>query len=117
VIWKGGRILIARRQDDRMLGGLWEFPGGKQRKGESLAQTVAREVLEETGLHVRVGEPIVKVRHAYSHFRITLTAFRCAWLAGIARPHAAAALKWIPPSRLTAYPFPRAHRRIAERIA
>jgi A/G-specific adenine glycosylase len=116
VVWKKGKILIARRREEQMLGGLWEFPGGKQRKGEPLARTVVREILEETGLHVRVGDPIVTVKHAYSHFRITLTAFRCAWLAGGARPRAAAALKWISPSRLSAYPFPRANRRIAELV-
>jgi A/G-specific adenine glycosylase len=114
VIWKRGRILIARRQEAGMLGGLWEFPGGKQEKGETLQQTAAREIHEETGLTVRVGEVMTEVKHAYSHFRITLTAFRCAWVSGTARPKSSTALKWISPSALTAYPFPRANRKIAE---
>ena len=114
VVWKGGRILIARRAEDRMLGGLWEFPGGKQVRGETLEQTVLREVAEETGLQVAVTGRYATVKHSYSHFRMTLTAYRCEWRAGTARPKSAVELRWIPPARLADYPMPRAIRRIAE---
>jgi len=117
VVWKAGRILIARRHDDQMLGGLWEFPGGKQRAGESLQQTARREVREETGLRVRVGEAYATVRHAYSHFRITLTAFRCEWMSGQPKPRTSVELKWIAPDELGRYPFPRANRRIGDLVA
>lgn len=116
VVWKRGRILIARRREDQMLGGLWEFPGGKQQPGETPAETVVREVREETGLAVRVGDPYATVRHAYSHFRITLTAFRCEWISGRARPRASAELKWVLPADLAQYPFPRANRRIGDLV-
>ena len=116
VVWKAGRILIARRREDQMLGGLWEFPGGKQAARESLEQTVRREIKEETGLRVRVGEPYATVRHAYSHFRITLTAFRCEWIAGRACPRTAVELKWIKPGDLRQYPFPRANRRVGDLV-
>ena len=76
-----------------------------------------REIREETGLTVRVGEPLITVKHAYSHFRITLTAFRCAWVKGTPQPNASTALKWISPTELPAYPFPRANRKIAELLA
>lgn len=117
VIWKAGRLLIARRREDQMLGGLWEFPGGKQLPGEPLAETARREILEETGLRVRVGEPYPVVRHAYSHFRITLTAFHCEWISGRPRPRASTELKWIAPGELHDYPFPRANRRIGDLVA
>lgn len=117
VVWKRGRILIARRHESQMLGGLWEFPGGKQRAGEPLARTVEREILEETGMTVRAGDPFATVKHAYSHFRITMTAFHCKWMHGRARPRASAALKWIEPAALHEYPFPRANRRIAQHLA
>ena len=116
VVWKAGRILIARRRDDQMLGGLWEFPGGKRHPGESLEQTVRREIKEETRLSVRVGEPYATVRHAYSHFRITLTAFRCKLITGRPSPRTAAELKWIDPADLQQYPFPRANRRIGDLV-
>ena len=114
VVWKRGRILIARRAEDQMLGGLWEFPGGKQERGETLEQTVIREIAEETGLQVTVTGRYATVKHAYSHFRITLTAYRCEWRSGTARPKSAVELRWIPPARLTDFPMPRANRRIAE---
>ncbi len=116
VICKKGRILIARRAEKQMLGGLWEFPGGKQKKGETLAQTAVREIQEETGLKVRVGKPYATVKQAYSHFKITMTAFRCGWLSGRPVPKASVELKWIPPADLTNYPMPCANRRIAEAI-
>ena len=96
-----------------MLGGLWEFPGGKREGNESLAQTAAREIREETGLTVAVDKPYLTLQHAYSHFRITLTAFRCRWLTGRAVPHSSTALRWIKADELSHYPMPRANRRIA----
>jgi A/G-specific adenine glycosylase len=116
VVRRRGRLLLARRRDDQMLGGLWEFPGGKREPGETLAQCAARELREETGLRVRAGQPYPAVEHAYSHFRITLTAFRCAAPAGRARPRSAAELKWIPPGDLPRYPMPKANRTIARAI-
>lgn len=117
VIWKRGRILIARRRYDQMLGGLWEFPGGKREKREPLGRTVAREIREETGLEVRVGDVAAVVKHAYSHFRITLTVFRCEWVSGTARPRTSAELKWIWPRELKRYPMPRANRKIVDAVA
>lgn len=116
VIWKKGRLLISRRHENQMLGGLWEFPGGKREQGETLADTAKREILEETGLQVRVGPAIATVKHAYSHFKITLTAFRCEWVSGRACPKTSVELKWISPSALIDYPMPRANRRITEAI-
>ena len=114
VIWKRGRLLIARRHERQMLGGLWEFPGGKPLRGESLRRAARREIREETGLDVIVGCAYATIRHAYSHFSITMTAFCCDWVAGRARPKAASELKWIAPAQLKAYPLPRANRRIAD---
>ncbi len=116
VIWKRGKILIARRGEKQMLGGLWEFPGGKLEKGETPERAAAREIREETGLTVGVGAPVATVKHTYSHFKITMTAFRCEWVSGRARPKASVELKWIAPAELTDYPMPRANRRIAEVI-
>jgi A/G-specific adenine glycosylase len=114
VVWKKGRLLIARRHETQMLGGLWEFPGGKRLKGEPLSQTVQREVWEETGIRCDVETPYVTVKHAYSHFKITMTAFKCQWRSGRALPKAAAELKWIRPEALVDYPMPNANRRVVE---
>jgi A/G-specific adenine glycosylase len=116
IIWKDGKILIGRRRQDRMLGGLWEFPGGKQKLGESLAETVYREVAEETGLQVRVDHPYCKVNHAYTHFKITLTAFCCEWTTGDAKPLTTDELCWAGLRELDAYPFPKANTKVLEAV-
>ena len=116
VIRKRGRVLIGRRRQDAMLGGLWEFPGGKVEPGESLPDAVRREVAEEVGIEVAVGDEIAAVNHAYSHFSITLHAFACRHLAGRAKPLACDACKWVPLDDLDTYAFPRANTRIIEII-
>ncbi|MBN1816210.1 MAG: A/G-specific adenine glycosylase [Sedimentisphaerales bacterium] len=112
VIWKQGRILIDRRNADGLLGGMWEFPGGKKKKGESLRQTVTREVWEEVGLEIDVQKKITAVPHAYSHFRICLHAFHCQWTSGKARPLGCDKVRWIWPSQLKQYAFPAANQKI-----
>ena len=111
-----GKLLITKRPLDVMLGGLWEFPGGKRRRGESLEAALRREVREETGLDVQVGEHAVSVKHAYSHFRVTLHAFWCACPRGRVRPVKCDAFKWVRPDDLAGYPFPAGSVRIIEAL-
>jgi len=68
-------FLIAQRPLKGMLGGLWEFPGGKQETGETLSACLRREIQEELALDISVAEPITIVKHAFTHFKITLHAF------------------------------------------
>jgi A/G-specific adenine glycosylase len=116
VVWKRDKLLIARRKDEAMLGGLWEFPGGHREKRESLEACVAREVREELGIEVAVAEKFAEVEHAYSHFSITLHAFHCRWVSGRPRAIGCAAWKWIEPSELNQYAFPKANRVVIEKI-
>ena len=95
-----------------MLGGLWEFPGGKQEKGEKPADTVVREVLEEMNLAVRVVSLACTIRHAYSHFRITMTAFRAVPVGDPAAAHCDRPMAWVPWDRLGEYPFPKANHKV-----
>jgi A/G-specific adenine glycosylase len=116
IIWKRGKILIAKRFARDLLGGLWEFPGGHQEKKESLAQCVRREVREELGITVTVEEEFAVIDHAYSHFRITLHAFHCRWRRGHPRALGCAACKWVAPRELSQYAFPAANRRVIEKL-
>jgi A/G-specific adenine glycosylase len=112
IIEHEGRVLIARRGEEQMLGGLWEFPGGKQERGERLVDTVVREVREEVNLAVRVVSEACSIRHAYSHFRITLTAFHCLPLGDSSTAHCDRPLAWVPWERLDDYPFPKANHKV-----
>lgn len=117
VIWNDDRqILIQQRPADGMLGGLWEFPGGKQEPGESIPDTIAREIQEELDLTVRVDHEIMTVQHAYSHFRITLHAWHCTYQDGIPQPRAAQAWHWVSPDQLSRYAFPKANKTVLERV-
>ncbi|GAB5535794.1 MAG: A/G-specific adenine glycosylase [Rubricoccaceae bacterium] len=111
-----GRLLIQRRPEDAMLGGLWEFPGGKSEPGETLPDACRREIHEETGLDVQVGEEVARVKHAYSHFRITMHAFDCTPVGGELTSDTGEPQRWVPASELEAYAFPRANRRILEQL-
>jgi A/G-specific adenine glycosylase len=83
IIWReDGRLLIAQRPLDGLLGGLWEFPGGKQEEGETLPETLRREIGEELAIDIEVGELLTVVKHAYTHFRITLYAYQARYLSG-----------------------------------
>jgi len=110
------RILIGRRKPQAMLGGLWEFPGGKVEPGESPAEAVRREVREEVGIEIAVGDEIAVVNHAYSHFRITLHAFVCRHVSGRVRPLECTACRWVRLDELDAWAMPRANRKIIEAL-
>ncbi|MCL4489113.1 MAG: A/G-specific adenine glycosylase [Chloroflexi bacterium] len=116
IIWKGDEILIAQRFARDLLGGLWEFPGGHRERGESLAECVRREVREELGVRVAVGAEFAVVDHGYSHFSITLHAFRCRYVSGNPRALGCAAFKWVRPRNLSRYAFPAANRKIIQRM-
>jgi len=109
-------VLIAQRREGGLLGGLWEFPGGKREPGESLRRCCAREIAEEVGLRVRVGRKLMTIRHAYSHFRITMHVFECRVRGGSARALGCQKVRWVRCRQLSRYPFPAANRRILEAL-
>ncbi len=77
VIQRADKVLIAQRPQKGLLGGLWEFPGGKQKPNEDLISCLHREISEELGVDIRVGESLGTYNHAYTHFRVTLHAYLC----------------------------------------
>ena len=111
-----GRILIVRRPENGLLGGLWKFPGGEKGKNETLKEALMKRILEETGLRVRVEKKVTSVRHAYTHFRITLHAFRCSMDLSQIQEAKNPYMQWAPFSRLKDYPISKADRMIIEAL-
>lgn len=117
VIQRDQQVLITQRPSNGLLGGLWEFPGGKLQLGEDLATCLQREIREELGVEIRVGAPFGEYRHAYTHFRVTLHAFLCRLCDGTA-PRAVQVqdLRWVSPNELADYPMGKIDRQIAQRL-
>lgn len=77
VVQRGDRFLVQPRRGDPAMAGLWELPGGKREPGEDPRAALAREVAEETGLTVRVGDLVCAVCHDYPDRRVSIAAYRC----------------------------------------
>ncbi len=110
------KVLIALRPDDAMLGGMWEFPGGKQEKDEKMEETVRRELNEELDIKVSITKPFMKLDHAYSHFKITMHAYLCELVDGDPKPKNSQEIRWISIDQLADYPFPKANRKLTEKL-
>jgi mutator protein MutT len=95
-----------------MLGGLWEFPGGKRRPGEELSACLQREIMEELAIEIQVKELLVRVQHSFTHFNMTLYAFDCLWLSGKPQCLGCTDLRWVELHELDAFPFPVADQKI-----
>ncbi len=108
-IKKNGRYLLGKRPPKGLLGGLWEFPGGKLERGESHGAAVIREVKEELGITVQPGALVASVDHAYSHFRVTLNVYACRHVSGTPSANAHTELKWVRPSEFKKLAFPKAN--------
>jgi A/G-specific adenine glycosylase len=106
VIWReDSRLLIAQRPLDGLLGGLWEFPGGKLENGETAPQALRREIREELVMEIAVERPLQPIKHAYTHFRITLHPFHARWLSGEPQHIGVADHAWVALADLERYPF------------
>ena len=116
VIERDGRILIARRPAASHLGGLWEFPGGKRRVGESAEAALAREIREELDAAVAVGELLDTVDWTYPEKTVRLRFFRCA-LDGEARAAEGQEIAWVRPAELRDYEFPPADAALVDRLS
>ncbi|HEY9627516.1 MAG TPA: A/G-specific adenine glycosylase [Coleofasciculaceae cyanobacterium] len=117
VIWnEQGNILIDRRPQAGLLGGLWEFPGGKIEPGETVEDCIKREIREELGIEITVGDRLITIAHAYTHFRVTLNVHHCRYLSGEPRPIACDEVRWVTLAELEQFPFPAANVQIIQAL-
>jgi A/G-specific adenine glycosylase len=113
-----GRLLIQRRPDEGQLAGLWEFPGGKYEEDadDSMEAACRREIREELGVDIDIEEPFYTLKHAYTHFKITLHAFRCRITDGAPTAREDQPMTWVTLDELEDYAFPRANGKLIEEL-
>jgi len=112
LVFRNSKLLITQRPVKAHLGGLWEFPGGKREPDETFEQCLAREIREELGVKISVGELFESVTHAYPEKTVHLKFFRCRLLGGEPQPLGCQAVKWAGKSELADYEFPAADARL-----
>lgn len=116
VVFKKDRVLITRRKPSGLLGGLWEFPGGKIQKGESPEAACIREIKEEVNLVIAVDSHLSRVRHAYTHFKIVMDVFCCSFVSGRVRLNGPVDHRWISLKKLNDFPFPKANHKFFDEL-
>lgn len=117
IVWRDERtFLVARRKQEGMLGGLWEFPGGKIEAGESVAACIQRELLEELGVQVEVGAAFLKVKHSYTHFHLRMTVHHCRWQGDPPQCLDCADFRWVGLAECADLPFSRADLKVLEAL-
>ncbi|MEC4891435.1 MAG: 8-oxo-dGTP diphosphatase MutT [Oscillatoria sp. PMC 1051.18] len=107
-----GQILIDRRRASGLMGGLWEFPGGKVEAGETVRECIQREILEELAIEVEVGEHLITIDYTYSEFSITLIVHICRHQSGIPQPIESSEIRWVSVEQLDRFAFPEANQYI-----
>jgi len=113
---EAGRYLITRRRKGTHLEGLWEFPGGKRERDETLEQSLGRELTEELGAVFTVGERVETVRWAYPEKTVVLHFFRCRVAAGTIAPQEGQHMEWVAPDHLPRFEFPPADAALLARL-
>jgi mutator protein MutT len=116
LIFRDGKLLITQRHAKSHLGGLWEFPGGKREPGETFEQCLIREIREELGVEISVGELFEEVSHDYPEKSVRLKFFICKLISGEPQPLDCAAMKWIEKTELANFEFPAADAQLLEKL-
>lgn len=117
VIWnEQGKILIDRRRREGLMGGLWEFPGGKLEPGETVQDCIKREIQEELAIKVEIGDHLITIDHTYSQFHVTLNVYHCRHESGEPQPIECDEIRWVTVDELPSYEFPIANLQIIEAL-
>ena len=108
LIWHKNRFIISQRNTNKLLGGLWELPGGKRKNTETALQCLKREIKEELDIEIMKIQLIGMIKHQYSHMKLSITLFECKYKSGDAKPLASQKIKWINYNHKKEFAFPRA---------
>jgi len=116
LVFSDGKLLITQRLADAHLGGLWEFPGGKREADETFEACLSRELREELGIEVAVGELVESLTHAYSEKTVRIKFYRCRLEKHEPQTLGCAAFKWVTAAELKDFAFPAADSRLLDKL-
>ena len=116
MIWKNNQFIISKRPQNKLLGNLWELPGGKIKKHETKIECLEREIREELDIKICNIIEIGIIQHQYSHMKLSITLFDCHYQSGIEKPLSSQAIKWITYNEKKDFAFPRATHKLFEMI-
>ncbi len=116
VVRKENKVLITHRKPEGLLGGLWEFPGGKLKNNEDPRTACVREIKEETGLTIEINHHLASIKHAYTHFKIKMEVFDCQYVSGNIQLNGPDDFRWIRVKDIDQYPFPKANLKFINKI-
>ena len=116
LVFREGKLLITQRYAQAHLGGLWEFPGGKREPKESFEECLVRELREELGIEVTVGELVESITHEYPEKTVHLKFYHCRWKEHEPQPLGCSAFRWVTAPELRDYEFPAADARLLDTL-
>ena len=116
LVFKDGKLLIAKRPKNSHLGGMWEFPGGKLELGESFENCLKREMFEELGVKVNVSYEFEEILHQYSEMTVLIKFFICSLSSGKPKAIQCSEFQWINRRDLTRYNFPAADIKVINQL-
>ncbi len=112
IVARDGRLLLTRRPQDALLGGLWDFPAVRRAPREALAAAVVRAAREVAGVDVRPVEELSPIDHTFTHMKVTYRPVLCDWIDGEGGPHGCERVEWVDPAELEHFAMPIAFRRM-----
>jgi 8-oxo-dGTP diphosphatase len=116
IVCRDGKILITQRRSQDHLGDLWEFPGGKREAEETFENCLRRELREELGIEVVVGDLVETVTHQYPEQTVHLKFYRCVWVRNEPQAIGCQAFAWVGTPQLADYSFPAADTQLLEKL-
>ena len=117
LIFHNGKLLITQRRPDDHLPNLWEFPGGKVEPNETFETCLAREIQEELGIQIRVGDLVEDLTHTYPEKTVRLRFYHCRLLSGEPKAIHCQSFKWVTRAELAKNEFPAADAKLIARLA